>query len=207
MNKPNIILSLAIALLFAACGNKQTDNKTEDVQTSKSPDKTKSDVIVISAQSEPDTLKGSLPAQADGKVGGTEIKISYHSPAVRGRIVWGGLVPYDKVWVTGAHMATSIEFNQTLLIGGKEIPAGTYALFTIPGKDEWTVIINHNWKQHLTDKYDPKDDLVRVKVRPEVEENNQERLRYVVEADDNSEGEIVVYWEKLEISLPVKSTH
>lgn len=121
---------------------------------------------------------------------------------MRERIIWGGLVPFDKVWVTGAHSATSIEFSKDLVIGGKLVAAGKYAFFTIPGKSEWTIIINKNWRQHLTDRYDEKEDVVRVKVKPETEDRHQERLRYAVEIDSNTEGEIVVYWEKLEISLP-----
>lgn len=114
------------------------------------------------------------------------------------------MVPFDKVWVTGAHSATSIEFNHDLVIEGKTIAAGKYAFFTIPGKEEWTLIINKNWRQHLTDQYDEKDDVVRVKVNPETEDKFQERLRYVIEKDSEQEGELVVYWEKLEISLEFK---
>jgi hypothetical protein len=121
---------------------------------------------------------------------------------VRGRIIWGGLVPFDQVWVTGAHSATSIEFSNKVQIGGVKLPAGKYGFFTIPSKTEWTIIINKNWRQHLTDNYDIKDDLVRIKVKPETEETHQERLRYAIEEGSNK-GEIVVYWEKLEISLDV----
>ncbi len=113
-------------------------------------------------------------------------------------------MPFDNVWVTGAHSATSIEFNHEVVVGGLNIPAGKYGLFTIPGKDEWIIIINRNWDQHLADEYDPKDDLVRVKVKPEVENLRQERLRYVIESESNRKDEIVIYWEVLEVSLPVE---
>jgi hypothetical protein len=159
--------------------------------------------LVIQPQSEPDTLKGSLQAEAAGQIGAAKIQVNYYSPAVRGRIVWGGLVPYDQVWVTGAHMATNLLFDQTLTVGGQSVPAGKYAFFTIPGQEEWTVIINRNWEQHLADKYDPKDDIVRVKVKPETLGQNQERLRYEVNAVSENAGEIVVSWEKQRIMLPV----
>jgi len=123
---------------------------------------------------------------------------------VRGRIIWGGLVPFDKVWVTGAHSATSIEFSRELVINGKTIAAGKYAFFTIPSKKNWTIIINKNWRQHLTDQYDEKQDVVRITTTPEIEDKNQERLRYLIEKESDSVGEIVVYWEKIEISLPFK---
>ena len=85
------------------------------------------------------------------------------------------------------------------------IPAGKYALFSIPGKEEWTIIINKNWDQHLADNYDRKDDVARIKVKPEIERDNQERLRYMIESENATEGEVVIYWEMLEISLPVST--
>ncbi|MFX7732024.1 DUF2911 domain-containing protein, partial [Acinetobacter baumannii] len=72
----------------------------------------------------------------------------------------------DEVWVTGAHEATTFEIGKSFIVGGKEIPAGKYAIFTIPGKNEWTVIINKQWKQHLATEYDEKEDVVRIKVKP-----------------------------------------
>ncbi len=201
----NLLTILCVAGVgFSSCTEKKS--QLEQVQNGKSAPANKeiSNAVIIQSHSEPDTLKGSLNAEAMGKVGNTEIKITYHSPSVRGRIIWGGLVPFDKVWVTGAHMATNIEFDHDIEIGGKAIPAGKYAFFTIPGKDEWTVIINTNWQQHLTDKYDEAQDLVRLKVKPEQEEKNQERLRYVIQADENNLGKIVLYWEKVKVSVPLK---
>ncbi len=200
-----IILSLAASINFISCNTKKSVSEQKPNEAATPSETKKEEAVIIQKQSEPDTLKGSLKAEAIGRIGNTEIKISYHSPSVRGRIIWGGLVAYDKVWVTGAHKATSIEFNNDLEIGGKVIPSGKYALFTIPGKEEWTIIINKNWQQHLTDNYDAKDDIVRVKVKPETDEANQERLRFAVENGGNSKGEIVMYWEKLEVSLPFKA--
>lgn len=131
-------------------------------------------------------------------IGGENIKISYHSPGVRKRIIWGGLVPYDEVWVTGAHDATSLEMPKAFVVNGKEIPAGKYAFFTIPGEKEWTIIINKNWKQHLASEYDEKDDIVRLKVKPSIIEHT-ERLQYFIEMKNNNEGVIAVAWEKLRI--------
>jgi hypothetical protein len=197
-----LITGLLLSCLLSNC---TTDSKKEGQIATEtgSASKIKADAVEIQPQSGPDTLKGSLNAIAHGKIGNMNISISYHSPAVRGRIVWGGLVPYDKVWVTGAHMATAISFDQDLLVGSTPLPAGQYALFTIPGKETWTIIINKNWQQHLTDNYDPKEDVVRVQVKPETGEPHQERLRYAVEGEGESAGEIVMYWEKTEISLPV----
>ncbi len=161
------------------------------------------DIRIIAKQTDADTLKGSLKAKTMGTIGNAGITINYYSPAVRGRAIWGGLVPFDNVWVTGAHRATSIDFNQEVVIGGETIAPGKYALFTIPGKEEWTIIINKNWDQHLADDYAQKEDVVRVKVKPETEGANQERLRFVIESEENGKGKIVIYWEKLEVSLPI----
>lgn len=200
----SFIACLTLAALLSNCSN--TKPKEERAKEPGSQLESKDNIVEIQHQSEPDTLKGSLAAQAIGKIGAANIKISYHSPAARGRIVWGGLVPFDKVWVTGAHMATSIEVDQDMLIGSTSIPSGKYAMFTIPGKEEWTIIINKNWQQHLTDEYDAKDDIVRMHIKPETEGIHQERLRYVIETESDTEGEIVIYWEKVEISLPIHIT-
>ncbi|HEY9712471.1 MAG TPA: DUF2911 domain-containing protein [Chroococcales cyanobacterium] len=99
-------------------------------------------------------------------VGLTDIEVDYSRPSVKGRDIFGGLVPYDKVWRTGANSATKIVFSTPVKLNGTEIPAGTYALMTIPGKDEWTVIINKGSEQWGSYKYDEKADVARVKVKP-----------------------------------------
>ena len=150
-----------------------------------------------------DTSKKSIKSMAFAIINGDSIKINYHSPGVRKRIIWGGLVPYNEVWVTGAHDATTIEFGKPLIIGGKKIPAGKYALFTIPGKKEWTVIINKNWKQHLATEYEEKDDVVRIKVKPK--KNAQtERLQYFITGNGSDKAIIAMAWEKLKIEFELK---
>ena len=191
---------ILISILSLSC-NQTKEAKTETTQST--TEKKAVESIIIQPQTERDTLKGSLKAIATGKIGNAMITVNYHSPAVRGRVIWGGLVLMDQVWVTGAHKATSIEIEGSVKIGEVEIPSGKYGLFTIPSKTEWTIIINKNWDQHLADNYDMKEDVVRIKVKPETEETHQERLRYVIEPEGNDKGEIVIYWEKLEVSLPI----
>lgn len=192
-------ITFSLVVLATSCNQKQ---EAQSETTQSSSEKKVDEARVIQAQAERDSLKGSLKALGTGKIGSTVVTINYYSPAVRGRIIWGGLVPMDQVWVTGAHKATAIEFEGAVNIGGIEIPAGKYGLFTVPSKDEWTIILNKNWDQHLTDEYDQKNDLVRIKVTSEVQAVHQERLRYVIESE-GTKGEIVVYWEKLKITLPV----
>jgi hypothetical protein len=198
------LLPVLVVLLFTACSKKDSSQKQLAVKDSITAKVDANTEAIINAQSSPDEMKGSIKAKAFNTFGDMEMKVLYYSPAVRERIIWGGLVPYDKVWVTGAHSATSVEFKKDLEVDGKTISAGKYAFFTIPGKETWTIILNRDWRQHLTDQYDPKQDVIRVSVKPEREQNHQERLRYVVEKDSEYEGELVVYWEKLEVSLPFK---
>ncbi len=182
-----VLLSAIVLTAFASCaeGGKSTDqanNKT------------------IAA----DTTKKSIPSETKASVGEANMQINYHAPGVRGRNIWGGLVPYDEVWVTGAHKATALETDKDLVIGDVDVPAGKYALFTIPGREEWTVIINRNWDQHLADEYDEKDDLLRMKVKPVVREEVQERLKYEIRETGNNEGEIIISWEKLSVPFRVR---
>ncbi|GAO45476.1 hypothetical protein FPE01S_05_01710 [Flavihumibacter petaseus NBRC 106054] len=148
-----------------------------------------------------DTSKKSINAMAVGVVSGDSIRIAYHSPAVRKRVIWGGLVPYDEVWVTGAHDATTIEIGKTMIIAGKELAPGKYALFTIPGKKEWMVIINRHWQQHLASEYDQKDDAVRLKVRPK-KNGHTERLQYFITGTTRNAGKIAMAWEQIIIEFP-----
>jgi hypothetical protein len=94
-------------------------------------------------------------------IGSVHVHIDYSSPSVRGREIFGGLVAFDEVWVTGAHSATNISFDKDLMIEGKEVKSGKYALFTIPGKESWTVILNSNYDQHLADDYTEEEDVAR----------------------------------------------
>ena len=150
-----------------------------------------------------DTSKKSLKSMAVAVINGDSVKIVYHSPGVRKRIIWGGLVSFDEVWVTGAHDATILEINKSFIVAGKTIPAGKYALFTIPGKKEWTVIFNKHWKQHLASEYDEKDDVVRLKVKP-IKVPHTERLQYFIEEGKNGKGRLAVAWEKIRIEFPVE---
>ena len=199
--------NLLLLCLFSVCGLMSCSEKksVEEKSTEQTPSEVKvlDEGVVIGKQLQEDTLKGSLKAYAKGNVGDAEFKITYHSPAVRGRIVLGGLVPFDKVWVTGAHMATTIESNFDFILGKTVINAGKYGLFTIPGKDKWTVIINKNWQQHLTDEYDSKDDVARIEITPSQLPENQERLQYEVIAKSEYECTINMTWDKVQLSIPV----
>ena len=119
-------------------------------------------------------------------------------------MIFGGLLAYDQVWQTGAHMATWIETDKDLIIDGQELPAGKYGFFTIPSKNEWTIIFNSNWDQHGKDEYDEKDDVIRFKVTPIITDEITEHLEYKVNKLSETEGTISLAWEKVTISFPFK---
>lgn len=148
-----------------------------------------------------DSSKKSIKSMAFALVDSDSIKITYHSPGVRKRIIWGGLVPYDEVWVTGAHDATTIELPASIIVNGKEIPAGKYAFFTFPGRQVWTLVINKQWKQHLASEYDQNEDLVRIKVRPKKVQHT-ERLQYFVQLGKSHKGTVAVAWETVKVEFP-----
>jgi hypothetical protein len=152
-----------------------------------------------------DTLKTSVFRMAMDYVGKNHVHIEYGSPGVRGRTIWGGLVAYDEVWVAGAHDATTIQFSRDVSINNKQIKKGKYALFAIPGRENWVIILNKNWKQHLADDYNAQDDVIRATIKPEIQESITQRLTYLVKKISNTEGEIVMEWEYLRIVLPFKN--
>lgn len=135
-------------------------------------------------------------------IGDAHIHIDYSSPGVRGRIIFGGLLAYDQVWQAGAHMATWVETNQDLQIDGEILPAGKYGFFTIPSKEEWTIMFNSNWDQHGKDEYDEKEDVIRFKVKPIYLEESVEHLEYKINTVDDQNGSISLAWEKMKIEFP-----
>ena len=94
-----------------------------------------------------------------------KITITYSRPSVKGRVIFGGINPYGQVWRTGANAATTITFTENIFFEGHSVKAGTYALFTIPEKDEWTIILNKTAKQWGAYSYKQADDILRVKVK------------------------------------------
>jgi hypothetical protein len=142
-------------------------------------------------------------AKVSQTVGLTNITIDYSSPAVKGRKIWGGLVPLDKVWRAGANHSTTIAFTQPVVIGDKELAAGTYGFFAIPGATSWTLIVSKANELWGSDDYKPENDLVRVTVKPTAIPN-RERLVYLVTNFTNETANIDLEWEKVRVTLPVK---
>ena len=101
---------------------------------------------------------------------------------------------FDEVWVTGAHSATNISFNEDLKIEGKKVPAGKYALFTIPKDNGWIVIFNTNFEQHLADEYDQSEDVIRFEVENIDVKDQVEQLKFEVLSTGTQKGELRFNW-------------
>lgn len=152
-----------------------------------------------------DTVTKSVQRRTVSIIDSNKITIDYYSPAVKGRVIWGGLVPYDQVWVTGAHSATKISFTKDIVINNTTVPAGSYAIFTIPGKKSWTFILNKNFEQHLADDYKTTEDITRMEIPYSILERPLPRLTYLVIYYGQGEGRIEMKWEKINISVPFYS--
>jgi hypothetical protein len=137
-------------------------------------------------------------------IGYTNVEINYGSPGVKDRKIWGGLVPYNEVWRTGANEATTIQFDNDAIIKGKLIPAGSYSLFTIPTEKDWTVILNKVYDQWGAFKYDKNEDFFRFKVTPQPN-NFVERLRFTFKYKEPYIAEVVMEWEKLKFAFDINA--
>ncbi len=151
---------------------------------------------IMLAQAQP---KPSPPAEAKATVNGTDVTINYSQPAVKGRTIWGDLVPYDEVWRTGANEATWIEVSEDVEIEGQTLKAGKYGLFTIPGRDEWTIIFNNTWQQWGAYEYDEAKDALRVTVKSQNIPVASERMTFNI----NENGNVDLLWDKLKVTFKI----
>lgn len=138
------------------------------------------------------------------RVGLTDIEINYNRPGMKGRTVFGGLVPYGEVWRTGANTATKITFSTEVKLNGTAIPAGTYELFTIPGQSEWTVIIHKNMSQWGAYAYDMKNDVARVTAKPTANANAIETLSLGLAELHSNSATLFISWEKTRVAVKLE---
>ena len=134
-----------------------------------------------------------------GMVGAAKITVNYGSPSVKGRKIWGDLVPYGKVWRAGANEATTFTTDKTITVEGKALAAGQYGFFVIPNEGSWTIIFNKTAKQWGAYDYKEKDDVLRVEVKGKKSTAMNERLVYKV----NPTG-ISLIWDNLEVPVLIK---
>jgi hypothetical protein len=135
-------------------------------------------------------------------VGTTEVTIDYHRPGAKGRRIWGALVPYGKVWRTGANEATTIAFSDDVTIDGKPLPKGTYSLHTIPGQKEWTLIFNKVAKQWGSFSYKQEEDALRVNVKPHAAPPT-EWMEFTVPSVSSDNATVELRWAKLAVPFTI----
>ena len=154
------------------------------------------------AQRGDDSGRRSKNGKLEGTVGGVEVTMEFGRPKVKDpagndREIWGKLVPYGRVWRTGADEATTITLSKDAKIEGQALPTGTYSLFAIPGESEWTLIFNKVAQQWGAFSYDEAQDALRVTVTPEAAEHVDE-LDYQIDGN-----EVVLRWEKLAVPFEI----
>jgi hypothetical protein len=135
-------------------------------------------------------------------VGVTEISIDYSSPGVKGRKIWGGLVPYGEVWRTGANEATEITITKAIKIAGNTLKAGTYTLFTIPHEDRWTIILNSELGQWGAYNYNEKFDVLRFDIPTTTIETVYEPFTIGFDQKARS-ADLVMMWDRTKVTIPI----
>ncbi|HKR62303.1 MAG TPA: DUF2911 domain-containing protein [Thermoanaerobaculia bacterium] len=161
-------------------------------------------LLTTSAFAQVRTPRVSQGATLTQTIGLTDVTIKYSRPGVKGRTIWGDVVPYDKVWRTGANEATTINFSDDVWINGNKLARGMYSLHTIPGRDEWTVIFNSVADQWGSYSYDETKDALRIKVKPEPS-NFEEWLNFEVPELSSDAAKIVIKWEKVAVPFTVET--
>lgn len=186
--------------------------------------------VVCAAAAAPAQLRLPRPspkATVVQTIGVTDVSITYSRPGVKGRKIWGDppaaaaagtatlddgrsrpadavIVPYGHVWRTGANEATLFKVTDDVLVNGQPLPAGSYSLHTIPGRDEWTIIFNKDDGQWGSFSYDEKKDALRIKAKPQMVADSQEWLAFQIDPINDSSARVNLRWEKLSVPFTVE---
>jgi hypothetical protein len=131
------------------------------------------------------------------------IELSYSRPGMKGRKIFGDLVPFGKVWRTGANGATTITFADEVTIGGQKVPAGKYGLLTIPDKDSWTIIITKQLDVTQPAAYKQENDVVRVQAKPVGVKDKAETFTMQFANVKSNSIELHMMWDKTDVALPI----
>jgi len=136
-------------------------------------------------------------------IGIKKVTLTYQRPNVNQRAIFGGLVPYDEVWRTGANSIPSITFEEEVTIAGNKVPAGTYGLFTIPTKGDWTIILTKNVKQWGAYQYNQEEDFLRFQAKSQKVKNKQETFTIAFENVTPKGADLTLAWDKTKVSFPI----
>lgn len=153
----------------------------------------------------PIRLPDASPAASVGQtIGITDVNITYHRPAVNKRKIWGGLVPYGTNWRAGANENTTISFSTPVKVEGQTVPAGTYALYLVPGQTQWTAVLSKFTGDWGAYNYDASEDVARVTITPQAVNDSQERLAFTFDDVTNNSAVASLRWEKLRVPLKIE---
>lgn len=202
------LLFLALGLFAVACGSEASDaevvEETNEVQGEEMADRTVTSIDntgtpgsnsykieVINAD------KASPRMEMSGTLADSKIIVNYGSPRVKGRVVFGDLEPWGKVWRAGADEATVVTLEKDVMVEGRRLPAGSYAFFLIPNEDgDWTAIFNRQYEQWGAYEYQEDQDALRVTVTPQTVEQSAEELNFTIE-----EGQLRLHWDKTVVPI------
>lgn len=143
-------------------------------------------------------------SRVEQKVGLTDVTIEYSRPSMKGRDIYGGLVPFGAVWRTGANQPTKLTFSEDVTLGGENVPAGTYALYTIPGEQEWTIIVYNSTELWGSFGYDQSNDLVRFQVKPQPLSHKVETFTIGLDELRNDSATLYLDWEKTRVAFSLE---
>jgi hypothetical protein len=149
--------------------------------------------------------QASPAARVSQTIGLTEVTVAYHTPGVKGREVWGKLVPYGQIWRCGANEATLVSFSDSVKVNGKPLPAGTYSLYILPETaSKWFLVFNKDTTLWGSEGYKPENDMLRVPVTPQAAPSHMESLQYAFSNIQTTSATLQLAWEKLIIPVHIE---
>lgn len=149
--------------------------------------------------------QASPSARLTQKVGLTDVVVDYSRPSTKGRKIFGELVPFGEVWRTGANGATIISFSTEVIVGGKKVPAGAYALYSIPGKSSWTMILSKNTKLWGAIGYNPQEDLIRFEATPSKTSRMYDSFEISFNNLTDSNADLSLKWEQTRVDFTIQT--
>lgn len=159
--------------------------------------------LPVHAQERGDAVPRVSPnATVSQTIGVTTVEITYGRPSVKGRDIFGGLVPFGEVWRTGANEATTVSVSTPVRVQGERLAAGTYGFFTIPGPDTWTLIFNETANQWGAYNYDPGQDVLRVEATPQ-SADTQELMTFSIEDVTDTSATAVLHWAETRVPFSI----
>ncbi len=156
------------------------------------------------ARSEIRLPQPSPAAKVSLAVGVTDVEVTYHRPGVKGRAIWGGLVPWDQVWRMGANEATTISFSTPVKVEGQPLAAGKYGLFALPGKEKWTLILNKKSEQWGAYAYKKEEDVLRFEVKPQAGPAT-EWMAFTLTPAAADSATVEMAWESVRVAFAVSA--